>query len=186
LRVSRREPSNEWKPLLGGAVFFWTSGRLPFTLDLGERGCLRWEAWREGRDAVMLKRIRLLAYILVALYLVTWVGGWISHARDVKARAEASYQAYQRKLQDDIAFCQRLGMGVDDEIMKYLLDKRTSLLSKGGPFARVNWCLPILPCLLLSNTDIAIAPGGGGGDNNIVFYYGFGSIVLCSKPTWRA
>src|SRR5436309_1338391 len=46
----------------------------------------------QGPVSRRLKWKRLLAYIVVLLYVVTWVGGWISHDRAVKARAEDSYE----------------------------------------------------------------------------------------------
>ena len=71
----------------------------------------------------MLKRNRLLVYILVALYLVTWVGGWVSYTRHVRIATEARWQwALQRsqELEADFAW-----MGSDLPIW--------GKVHKGGP-----------------------------------------------------
>lgn len=120
----------------------------------------------------MLKRKHIIWVTVVVLYLVTWVGGWISQSREVKCRAEATYQAIQREFENLISEYDRFGANEDE--YKDLSEKRKRLLFEDGPKARV-WCLPILPGILLSVTAIQYGPRAGGGDFNIVIYYCFGS-----------
>src|SRR5690349_15233552 len=84
--------------------------------------------------ALMFKRKRLLKWTIILLYAVTWIGGWISHARQLKAETEAHYRAAAGRFQADEARARKGGWEVPS-------------------FARVNehgptsffWCMPLLP-----------------------------------------
>jgi len=132
----------------------------------------------------MLERKHFVIRILFGLYLVTWVGGWISHERALKVQAEARYQRSKQHFQEKLAELQESCL--DLVFLKEFAESRSTYLFPDGPKAKVNWCVPLLPFVLLSSTDCEIGPMAGGGDFNIVFYYGFWANGLCFQPRWRA
>jgi len=135
----------------------------------------------KGISSVFFKHKRKI--IVILLYLATWVGGWVLHEREVKARADLIYQRVSKRIQWEIA---EFNKCEDKDLAKDLIGSRTQLLYPTGPIAGVKWCLPLLPGVLLSETDIVIGPMNGGGDLNIVLFYGFGTIILSSGPSWRS
>jgi hypothetical protein len=52
-------------------------------------------------------------------------------------------------------------------------------LRAGGPWAEVHWCVPILPGLLIADSDYAIGRLYGRGGIKLVLFYGNGSKELC-------
>lgn len=123
----------------------------------------------------MFTRKRLIACVIVLLYLVTWVGGWVSHARQLQQRAEESYRRAERTNEEEEAAARREG------VKPYLIELR-----KGGPTSHVWWCVPVLPGVLLADSDSCEGPRIAGGGAKIVFYYGFGSTELCTLVGWMA
>jgi len=112
-------------------------------------------------------RKKLTLMIVVFLYLVTWVGGWFQHSHDLANESWTRYrlaEKYNAKLSD-------YAKEAKDEV--HLIQLR-----EGGPAVRVNWCFPILPGILLANSDSVIGPLSGYGGPKIVVYYGFGSTEL--------
>lgn len=59
-------------------------------------------------------------------------------------------------------------------------------LLPGGPTSRVNWCLPILPAVLLTDSEYVIGPLYGRGSAKIVFYFGAGSVTVLELCGWRS
>jgi hypothetical protein len=118
---------------------------------------------------------------LVFLYAVTWAGGWISHSREIRSRARRMYadaQKYDREIADTH---QKAGLSLHDA---------PSRLNKDGPSADVNWCIPLLPGVLLADSWYVIGPRWGEGGGKIVLYYGFGSrelnYRLCRPWGWQS
>jgi len=122
----------------------------------------------------MLRRKRLLAYILVALYLVTWVGGWISYTRHVRDETEARWQKGVQRSNDLEADFAKMG----DELPIF------HRVFTEGPHRYVHWCLPVLPGILLTDSGYSIGPHMGRGGNYLVLYYGFGCVELWWLGGW--
>jgi hypothetical protein len=115
---------------------------------------------------VSVRKITIKAFIAI-LYLVTWVGGWIRHSHDLEANAWDWYRMEEQRNAKNIAACIMAG-----------LEPFTTPLNKDGPATQVYWCLPILPGVLLADSDSVIGPMSGYGGLRIVLYYGFGSTDL--------
>ena len=122
-----------------------------------------------------MKRRRQLLWLLIFLYAVTWIGGWISCARDVKASAWASYRNAQKRNME----WQAAEMP-STEVPIYLEPR------EGGPATGVDWCLPILPGVLLADSYQVLGPLNGRGGAKVVFYYGMGTFVVCELWGWRS
>jgi hypothetical protein len=100
-------------------------------------------------------------FVLVALYLVTWVGGWISHNHEMEQRAQLAYDGLASRYKNSDSPLKKL----------YLFDD--------GPRSGVNWCVPLLPGVLLADSHFLTGGLSGNYCYRIVIYYGFGSFVLC-------
>jgi len=112
--------------------------------------------------------------IIVALYAVTWIGGWAMHDHEVKALAQRLYDdANQHNREIEQAF-RAEGVEGDWGIT----------LREGGPAANVNWCIPILPGVLIADSYYVIAPLWGQGGVKVVVYYGFGTITILELWGW--
>lgn len=57
-------------------------------------------------------------------------------------------------------------------------------LREEGPTTGVNWCIPLLPGVLLADSYEVLGPLHGRGMAKIVFYYGVGSVVICELWGW--
>jgi hypothetical protein len=124
---------------------------------------------------LMFKRKRLLVCILVLLYAGTWACGWTSHAHNLRTRAEASYRMAERDNQEMEIQAQR-SAGTFHRVE----------LRKGGPTSGVNWCVPVLPGILIADSYYSAGPLRASGGVKIVVYYGFGSTELCTPWCWTA
>jgi hypothetical protein len=111
----------------------------------------------------------------VPLYAVTWVGGWITYARQLQERTESAYQAIQHDNEAEEAADLRAG-----------LKPRPLKLHPGGPKSGVYWCVPICPGVLLADSYESIGPLYGEGGTYIVVYYGFGCTKVCMLGGWLA
>ena len=121
----------------------------------------------------MLGRKAIQFLILGAIYLATWIGGWISHASEMHAEASISYSAAERY---NLEFkAQALARGQEPFAFR---------LHEGGPRTGVIWCIPVLPGVLLADSYRSIGPLGGKGTVKIVLYYGFGSLIICDLWGW--
>jgi hypothetical protein len=118
-------------------------------------------------QATMTVRKKLTVALIGVLYLVTWVGGWIQHSHDLERATWSNYRAIEK---------------LNTERIEYAKESRTEpflvKLFEGGPVARVNWCIPLLPGVLLADSDSVPGPLGGYGGPKFVLYYGFGSTEL--------
>lgn len=116
--------------------------------------------------------------ILLASYLITWAGGWRAHSREMASRATHLYQRVEVEKARFLEW-QRQGLVAADEVYS------TELLP-GGPTSLVNWCLPILPAVLLADSEYEVGPHYGRGSAKIVFYFGAGSVTLLDLWGWRS
>lgn len=116
--------------------------------------------------------------ILVVSYLVTWAGGWRAHSREMASRATYLYQRVESEKARFLEW-QREGLVAADEVYS------TELLP-GGPKSIVNWCLPILPAVLLADSEYVVGPLYGSGSAKIVLYTGAGSVTLLELWGWRS
>jgi hypothetical protein len=130
-----------------------------------------------------MRRRWLLAIIVALLYLATWVGGWITHARQWKAQEQALWERGEQRVREKEEMALKLGgPAVAAEVKEY--NKMTHW--PDGPKGGVNWCVPLLPGVLLSSTELSVGPLAGCGDLNLVVYYGFGAAIVGSMRTWLA
>jgi hypothetical protein len=123
----------------------------------------------------MKRRRRIVWAVVLLLYAVTWVGGWITHAHDLQASARAGYQRVQ-EYQSEWTASKPAGK----ELPIYLR------LLEGGPATGVKWCVPLLPGVLLADSLSSLGPLLGHGGGKIVLYYGVGSVVVCDLWGWMA
>jgi hypothetical protein len=124
-------------------------------------------------SSAMKTRRRLFWVIVMLLYAATWIDGWKTHARDLKASAQAQYQRAQERNSEWKA---EEPAGAELPIYLQLRD--------GGPATGVNWCIPLLPGVLLADSYEVLGPLKGRGMVKIVFYYGTGSVVICDLWGW--
>jgi hypothetical protein len=47
-----------------------------------------------------------------------------------------------------------------------------------GPITHVDWCFPLLPGILVSDSSYVVGPLYGKGGVKVVLYYGIGSVEL--------
>jgi hypothetical protein len=122
-----------------------------------------------------MKRRKRLLWLLILLYAVTWVGGWITYVRDVDASTWASYRNAQKRNTEWQA-----AEPPGAEVPIYLE------LREGGPAAGVDWCLPVFPGVLLADSYQVLGPLNGRGGAKLVLYYGTGTVVVCELWGWRS
>ena len=120
----------------------------------------------------MTKRRIILGAIIVTLYTVTWIGGWTMHDREVKALAQRLYDDAERHNRE-------IERALKAQNIKE--DWRRPL-REGGPAAGVNWCIPILPGVLIADSYYVIAPLWGEGRGKVIVYYGLGTITILELP----
>lgn len=118
---------------------------------------------------------RLLIAVTIA-YLLTWIGGGYAHHREIShlasrlyARAEASNR--------NLVELDRLNGGTKTSPIE---------LRSGGPKVVVNWCVPLLPGMLITDSEYAIGPLYAKGSKKLVLYFGVGSIMLWEADVWMA
>jgi len=116
----------------------------------------------------MTRRRRIVLSVLVLLYLCTGIFGWQSHASELEAQAQRHWQGQAQMI------TQGKANGLPDG----------PLIRQGGPYTKVNWCFPVLPGVLLADSDYVIGPMNGKGGVKIVLFYGFGSVEICTLWGW--
>lgn len=122
-----------------------------------------------------MPRFRRQFFVLVlVLYLATWVGGWKSHAEQMKETAEAKYKAIELSNQQ-----------LAEEDREFGIQQRPIPLHS-RPHWGVSWCVPLLPGVLLTDSYFSVSPMGGRGGVKVVIYYGFNSTELCMLWGWIA
>jgi hypothetical protein len=108
---------------------------------------------------------------LILLYLVTWIGGCVSHSAALKNDAQRRYDAARKS---DVEYAARAA--------KEGQPSPSPQASKTGPVTNVSWCFPILPGILIADSYYVVGPLYGQGGIKIVIFYGFGSWA--SSPFW--
>src|ERR1700693_3043923 len=100
----------------------------------------------------MLRRKSFWLCLLVLLYAFTWIGGWITYAHQLQERAEGGYLMAQKENEEA-------------EFEAHYSEYKPHLikLREGGPTSRVWWCVPVLPGVLLADSEYDIGQGWGGG-----------------------
>ena len=115
------------------------------------------------------KRLRrwLGRSVLAVLYAVTWIGGRRSHARDLQNRARADW-IVANAMNQKAAYA-----AAHDGLSLPVVELRP-----GGPVAKMEWCVPVLPGLLVADSYYAVGPLWGTGGPKLVLFYGWGSIEV--------
>ena len=112
------------------------------------------------------RRKRLLFSILVA-YAITWIGGWHFHRQEISIEAQ---RLYDRAMARNVESKDTGGYEIE--------------LRRGGPQHGVDWCIPILPGVLLADSFYAVGPIYGKGGVKFVLFYGFGTVTLLETFCW--
>lgn len=120
----------------------------------------------------MKRRSRFIVAIVVA-YLITWVGGWFAHQREMSVLARQLYKSAEASNAKELEW-EREGL---EEAMPIKL-------LPNGPKAGMNWCFPLLPGVLVVDCSYVVGPLFGKGTTKIVLFYGFGSITLVELWGW--
>jgi hypothetical protein len=121
-----------------------------------------------------MRRSQRFWLVVAALYAITWVGGWILHKRGLSAHARHLYeQAQKDEIEEEALYKKRGG--------SY---KPTRITRDGGPIATVDWCLPVLPGVLIADSYYVVGPLYGRGGVSIILYYGFGCFQLGPIGGW--
>ncbi len=119
-----------------------------------------------------MMRRRGVLIVVVALYAVTWVGGWRSHEREIAAFARHRYDS---------------AISMNAKLAQHASEKGYSIkLRAGGPSSGVEWCIPIVPGLCLANSYYVVGPLYAAGTTKLVLFYGVGSITVCNLAGWYA
>jgi len=120
-------------------------------------------------------RPRRLTIVLVisSLYLVTWIGGWVTYQHDFRERIDSKHAKARQRYAELAAFAEREG----------LQQPAVDLYAK--PTSHVDWCVPILPGVLIADSSYVCAPLWGEGGWKIVLYYGWGTFEV-PVANWRA
>ena len=115
-----------------------------------------------------MKRVRKrLLSGFVLLLVVTWVGGWHTHARELEASAQARYRLARER---DAEWRAR-----EPEAEVSILDR----LRAGGPATGVRWAVPLFPGLLIADSYEILGPMKERGTAKLLVYYGCGTVTLC-------
>lgn len=123
-----------------------------------------------------MSRRRKILLVVGLLYVVTWIGGWRSHRYEISAEAHTRYQQAQDK---NRASAQDASTAATDE-------STLIRLRDGGPVSGVDWCVPLLPGVLLANSHYIVGPLYGKGTTKLVVFYGLGSKTLWELWGWIA
>jgi hypothetical protein len=119
------------------------------------------------------RRIGIPALIL--LYGVTWIGGCSDHSAQLRQEATRRYESASERTRELDVIADQLGVPFDP--IELLRD---------GPKSRVNWAVPILPGLLLADSEFVVGPLYAKGSAKLVVYYGFGSLTLVELWGWMS
>jgi hypothetical protein len=107
------------------------------------------------------------------LYVATWVFGWYAHSCEIKARAQQLWITANQRNEKYAQLAAKTGE-----------DFSPVELNTGGPRAGVDWCFPVLPGLLIADSEYVIGPVYGRGGVKLVLFYGIGSKELCFLSGW--
>jgi hypothetical protein len=124
----------------------------------------------------MRKRKWRIAVVLLFLYLLTWVGGWLTHARELEARAHRYWNEAAARDREMEQFAAAEGLPRPTG--------RIPHLREGGPVTHVDWCFPLLPGILVADSWYVVGPLYGKGGVKLVVYYGVGSVELVTLVGW--
>lgn len=131
-------------------------------------GSMRWVA--KMKAGIMCDSRK--AWLFVgALYVITWIGGYLSHSFVLSKHAEQLY-AGARETEIERAA----------DYKSYGGPPPRPVALAGGPIAKVDWCFPVLPGVLVANSQYVIGPLYGRGGIRILIFDGTG--FWDSGPIW--
>lgn len=124
---------------------------------------------------VLSKKKRIVLAVVVTLYLITWIGGKIVFTREITADAWLGWRqvkAYDEKVARDDA-----AKGITHDPIG---------LNPDGPTIKVNWCIPLLPGILVVSSESELGGFMGQGGTDIRFYYGSGTYRIFILSHWQS
>jgi hypothetical protein len=124
----------------------------------------------------MTKKKKVITIIVILFYAITWLGGHVTHSRNIREYATKQYNGalLKNKKMSDFA------------ISEGLEEPNPIKLRKDGPKSKVKWSIPIAPGILLVNSYYEIGPLWAKGGNKIILYYGISSKVICYITKWMS
>lgn len=91
---------------------------------------------------------------LIAAYLYTWIYGSACHSSEVRKYAVQLWSVSENRNRSE-----------PDTVELY----------QDGPKSGIDWCIPILPGVLLADSYYSAGPLCGVSGPKLVFFYGFGT-----------
>jgi hypothetical protein len=121
----------------------------------------------------VMRRRTWLIIVVVFFYMLTWVFGVTEHTRELNTRAQRLWIDADGSNREMALFAADKGLEFDP------IELRST-----GPRTAVNWSVPILPGVLLVDSEYVVGPLYGKGGVKVVVYYGFGSAELVTLVGW--
>jgi hypothetical protein len=109
--------------------------------------------------------------VLILLYALTWIDGSACYRRELQAQCNAEYTAA-------IASKTKLLAAEPETPMAFLFSVRP-----GGPLVAVHWSVPILPGVLMVNSEYSLGPMMAEGGPKLIWYNGARTGFICWA--WR-
>ena len=108
---------------------------------------------------------------LIALYLVTWIGGYYSYSTSLKNETQIRYE--NAKKADS-----KYGDLAPGEPVRWPVARA----GEHGPVSGVRWCFPLLPGVLVASSYYYVGQLYGEDGVRFVIFYGYGSRA--SRLIW--
>src|SRR5688500_7844468 len=105
---------------------------------------------------------------VIAVYVVTWIGGYLAHGRVVGMVRVLTYKQFAYRNSEAEAIEAESGF-----------KEFGAKIHDGGPRTGIAWCIPVLPGVLLVNSYRSVGPLYGSGGTKTVVFYCAGSFTLC-------
>jgi hypothetical protein len=102
----------------------------------------------------MQEQQRNRRWLILALYAITWVGGWVTYPWALQREAMRTWES------------------VTEERRRF----------PDGPKTSMSFCVPVLPGVLIAWTDTRIGRLHAQAGPAVFVYYGFGSATLFHHP----
>ena len=102
-------------------------------------------------------------FCVIMLYAITWIGGFRLHSSALHKQAQHLYDETRKGEAKANADRKHLGQP----------PKQADILS-GGPVVNVNWCVPVLPGVLIADSEYIIGRLQAAGGVRILIFYGWG------------
>lgn len=110
----------------------------------------------------MRSRKKILLAVVI-LYVATWIGGYFSYSAALNRETLARYKGAKRA-------DQKYGSLAPGDPVRWPVARA----GDHGPVCGINWCVPILPGVLIASSYYYVGPLYGEDGVRIVCFYGVG------------